>query len=160
MIFRMLSISLIVLFLAAVPEDVQPAPRGRLCIGDACSETAGTTVAVEPESRERRFFWLSADAKTAYAGVVAPKAKSVELDPNAFSALDTIIDGDATRGWPLDVKFFLAVGPEQQWTFELDAEEAKRLRRLHVPGGTYYLSADAEHHQTHYAKVVAGAKLA
>jgi hypothetical protein len=135
MILRMLSTLLAVMLV------------GRLCVGDTCSETTDATIAVKPADRERRFFWLSADAKTAYAGVIAPKAESIVLDPETYSALDTIIEGDATRGWPLDVHLTLAIAPERQWTFKLDRDEAKRLRRLYVPRAKYEVTAKTEHHR-------------
>ncbi len=154
------------LFLLVAAEGNAEPPRGRLCIGDAktsltesaCSDTTGATIAIKPADRERRFFWLNTDARTAYAGAIAPKAESIVLDPKGYSALDTAIDGDATRGWPLDVKLSLAIGPQPQWMFSLDREEARRLRRLYVPRGTYHLTATAEHHRIHRARVVAGAE--
>jgi hypothetical protein len=152
----MLSFWLAVWLLVAATENVEP--QGRLCIGEACSETTSATIAVKPADRERRFFWLSADAKTAYAGVIAPKAESVVLDPEAYSALDTAIEGDVTRGWPLDVTMTLGVSLESQWSWKLDRDEAKRLRRLYVPRGTWRLTAKAEHHHTLRVRVVAGAK--
>jgi hypothetical protein len=165
MIYRMLSIWLTLLVVTA-EGSTEPPPRGRLCIGDAktsiteatCSDTSAATIAVKPADRHRRFFWLSGDARTAYAGTVAPKAESIVLDPKAFSALDTVIDGDVTHGWPLDVNLSFAIGPESQWTFKLDGREAKRLQRLYVPPGTYRLTANAEHHLTYRARVVAGAQ--
>ena len=56
------------------------------------------------------------------------------------------------------MKVSLGSGPEPQWKFELDLEEAKRLRRLYVPRGMYRLTATAEHHRTYSAPVLAGPK--
>jgi hypothetical protein len=162
----MLSAWLALFLMATAAENVEPPPTGRLCVGDSrtsiteatCSDSSAATIAVKAADRERRFFWLSSDARTAYAGVIAPKAESVVLDPKAFSALDTAIDGDVTRGWPLDVTMTLGVGPDQQWHWKVDRDVAKRLRRLYVPRGTYRLTAAAEHHRTHRANVVAGAE--
>lgn len=156
------------LLLAAAAENVEPPLRGRLCIGETktslreakCSDTTAATIVVAPAGRERLFFWLSADARTAYAGVVGSKVESVVLDPEAFSALDTTIDGDVARGWPLDVSITLAVKPEQQWEWKIDGDEAKRLRRLYVPRGTYRLIAEAAHHRTlRRAPIRAGAEV-
>jgi hypothetical protein len=158
MIFRMLSALLALLLLATAADEVQPPPRGRLCIGENCSDTTTATIAVKPADHERRFFWLSADAKTAYAGVIAAKAESVVLDPEAFSELDVTTDGDAARGWPLDVRVTLAAGPEKEWKWTLDREAAKRLRRLYVPRGTYRVTASAEHQHTIRTRVTATEK--
>lgn len=144
----MLSTSIALLLAATVAA---PPPDGRLCIADVCSETAGTTIAVKPEHRERRFFWLSSDAKTAYAGFIAPKAESVVLDPEKFSVFATTIDA-------LDVSMTLGSSPDQQWKWKLDREEAKRLHRLYVPRGSYRLTAVAEHHRTFRVSVSAGAE--
>jgi hypothetical protein len=160
------SICLALFLLVTAAENVEPPPRGRLCIGDSktsiteatCSDTSASTIAVKVADRERRFFWLSSDARTAYAGVIAPKAESIVLDPKNYSAFDTAIDGDATRGWPVDVTMTLAAGTDPQWQWKLDRDVAKRLRRLYVPRGNYLLTANAEHHRTHRAKVVAGAE--
>ena len=158
MIFCMLSALLALLLLATAADEVQPPPRGRLCIGDACSDTTTATIVVKPADHERRFFWLSADAKTAYAGVIAAKSESIVLDPEAFSAFDVTIDGDATRGWPLDVDVMLGAGPQKEWKWTLDRDAAKRLRRLYVPRGTYFLRASAEHHNSVRKRVTAGAE--
>ena len=160
----MLSIWLALLLVVTAEGNPEPPPRGRLCIGDVktsiteatCSDTSAATIAVKPADRERRFLWISSDARTAYAGVIAAKAESIVLDPKAFAALDTAIDGDATRGWPLDVTMTFAVGQDPQWQWKLDRDVAKRLRRLYLPRGTYRLTATAEHHRTNRANVVAG----
>ena len=129
---------------------------GRICIADAkCTETKTPAIAVAPAGHERRFFWISADAKTAYAGVIAAKAESVTLDPKAYVAVDLTLDGDASRGWPLDLDVTLVTAPNQEWKWTLTREEARRLQRLYGPRGTYYLTAKAEHHYTQHARVVA-----
>lgn len=158
MIFRMLSALLALCLVANAADEVQPPPRGRLCIADVCSDTTSATIAVKPADRERRFFWLSADAKTAYAGVIAPKAQSIVLDPAAFSALDVLLDGDASRGWPLEVAMTLGASTQKDWEWTLDRDAAKRLRRLYVPRGTYLLRANAAHHKSMRKRVVAGAE--
>jgi hypothetical protein len=165
MLYGMLSIWLAGLLLATTADAVEPPPRGRFCIGDAktsltdaaCVDTSSATIAVKPVERERRFFWLSTDAKTAYAGVIAPKGESVVLDPKSFSALDTTIDGDATRGWPHEVTVTVTSGPEQQWMWKLDRDEAKRLRRLYVPRGKYLVMARTERHRTFHTNLSATA---
>lgn len=161
----MIATWLALLLFATAAETTTPPPGGRLCIGDtksvltdaSCSAATATTIAVKPADQERRFFWIDDDAKTAYAGIIAAKAESVILDPESFSALDTTFDGDATRGWPLDVTIALA-SPDQQWNWRLDRDAVKRLRRLYVPRGTYRLTATAEHHRTLRLRVAAGAE--
>lgn len=163
MIYGMLSVWLALLLLATAEGNAELSLRGRLCIGDSktsitdatCSDTSAATIAVKPADRERRFFWISADAKTAYAGVIAAKAESVTLDPKPYVAVDLTLDGDASRGWPLDLAVTLTTALNQEWKWKLTREEAKRLQRLYGPRGTYYLSAKAEHHHTQHARVVA-----
>lgn len=145
MIFRMLSSLLAALLL------------GRICIADAkCTDTRTETqaIAVTPAPQERRFFWIDADGKTAYAGVIAANAQSVALNPKAYVAVDTTLEGDASRGWPLDVDVTLGAA-ESQWKWKLSADEAKRLRRLYVPADTYWLNATVAHHQQLIARLVA-----
>lgn len=159
----MLSTWLTLLLAVTAEGNVGLPLRGRLCIGDgrtsiteaACSDNSAAKIAVKPADRERRFFWISTDARTAYTGVIAAKAESVTLDPKGYVAVDLTLEGDASRGWPLDLDVTLTTGPNEEWKWKLKREEARRLQRLYGPRGTYYLTAKAEHHYTLDARVVA-----
>lgn len=141
------------LLLAGAMDDVPPAPKGRLCLGErkttltsgSCTSTTGTAVPVAPSDTERLFVWTSDDQATAHLGVVAAKATQADLDPAPLATLSLSIAGDVSRGWPADVA--MNFRGKEQWVWTLDAKAAPKLRKLVVPRGNARMQLGAQRHR-------------
>lgn len=138
---------LCLLLLAAVATAPEAPPvRGRFCIGQQCTNTVGTTIAVTPDARERTFVWTSADEATLQLGVIPAKAGSVALAAEPTSTIELAIAGTASPNWPADVEARLE--GKRQFRWKLNAKSVARLHKLVVPRGRYRLELKADHHRT------------
>jgi hypothetical protein len=149
----MLSIILIA-WLQAAPAPADEVVKGRLCIGaskailtdGSCRTVTGTTLEVAAADTDRLFLWTSDDESTTQIGSVAAKATSVVLAGDDRRELRVTLAGDATREWPSDVRMQFRKA-QTEWRWDVRSGSVRRLRRLHVPSGTYFVDATAAHHR-------------
>lgn len=150
---------LLALVLAAASAPQQPI-KGRFCIAEskavlsdgACRDVTGLTFEIAPAAAERLFLWTASDARTAQIGAVPADATRVALDSDERREVKLALRGEASRGWPLDVRILVGAR-KYAWRFTVPAGSASRLERLIVPAGSYVLEIRADRHRPLRARI-------